>query len=192
MTQRKGDARQQAKGGVHVAFLRGLNVGGKNLLPMERLARMFEKLGCQAVRTYIQSGNVIFTASALLARRVPEAISKAIRAETGLEVPVIVRTADELAAIGRAHPFRTANADLKRLHVAFLAEAPAVARIAMLDPNRSPADEFEVRGREIYLHLRNGVARTRLTNAYFDSKLDTVSTLRGVATVDKLVELCRG
>ena len=181
MTQRKGDARQQAKGGVHVAFLRGLNVGGKNLLPMERLARMFDP-----------PAEVIGLAPAALARRVPAAIAAAIRAETGLEVPVIVRTADELAAIGRAHPFRTANADLKRLHVAFLAEAPAVARIAMLDPNRSPPDEFEVRGREIYLHLRNGVARTRLTNAYFDSKLDTVSTLRGVATVDKLVELCRG
>jgi uncharacterized protein (DUF1697 family) len=177
---------------LHVALLRGINVGGKNLLPMARLARRFEAIGCQAVRTYIQSGNVIFAASAALARRVPETISQAIRAEAGLEVPVIVRTAHELAEVARAHPFRKANVEPKTLHIAFLADTPTAAQLAALDPDRSPPDEFVVRGREIYLHLPNGVARTRLTNAYFDSKLDTVSTLRGVATVDKLVELCRG
>jgi uncharacterized protein (DUF1697 family) len=176
--------------GMHVALLRGLNVGGKNLLPMERLARMFEALGCRAVRTYIQSGNVLFAAGAALARRVPAAVRAAIRAEVGLEVPVIVRTADELAAVARGNPFLDAGADPKTLHVAFLAEAPAPARVAALDPRRSPPDEFVVRGREIYLRLPNGVGRTRLTNAYFDSQLDTVSTLRNVNTVQKLVELC--
>ena len=63
---------------THVALLRGINVGGKNPLPMELLAGLFESIGCQAVRTYIQSGNVLFEATEALARRVPKAIRQAI------------------------------------------------------------------------------------------------------------------
>jgi len=183
---------RKSRGGerfTHVALLRGINVGGKNLLPMAKLARMFEAIGCLAVRTYIQSGNVLFEASEALARQVPREIGRAILVDAGLEVPVIVRTADELAAVLRANPFRPGGADPKRLHVAFLADEPAAARVAALDPGRSPPDEFVVRGREIHLHLPNGAARTRLTNAYFDGKLGTVSTLRNLSTVAKLLEL---
>jgi uncharacterized protein (DUF1697 family) len=75
------------------------------------------------------------------------------------------------------------------LHVAFLAATPGPSKIAALDPNRSPPDEFAVHGREIYLRLPNGVARTKLTNAHFDSKLGTTSTLRNWRTVVKLVDL---
>jgi uncharacterized protein (DUF1697 family) len=158
---------------------------------MEKLTRMFEAIGCQAVRTYIQSGNVLFTASEALARRVPQEIGRAILEQTGLEVPIIVRTSEELVAVLRANPFRKRAADPKTLHVAFLADEPSAAQIAALDPQRSPPDEFVVRGREIHLHFPNGVARTRLTNAYFDSKLGTVSTLRNIGTVASVLALCR-
>jgi uncharacterized protein (DUF1697 family) len=119
---------------------------------------------------------------------VPTLIAKAITAEAGLDVPVLVRSADELAAVARANPF---HADPKTLHVAFLSTKPTAAQVAALDLRRSPPDEFVVRGREIYLRLPSGVARTRLTNAYFDAKLETVSTLRGMATIEKLLALCR-
>jgi uncharacterized protein (DUF1697 family) len=175
----------------YVAFLRGINVGGKNLLPMQRLARIFEALGCRDVRTYIQSGNVMFAASATLPPRVPRLIEQAILAEAGLDVPVLVRSAKELATVARTNPFQGPPADPKSLHVAFLARIPTAAQVATLDPQRSPPDEFVVAGREIYLRLPFGVARTRLTNAYFDSKLGTVSTLRGIGTIEKLLELCR-
>jgi uncharacterized protein (DUF1697 family) len=175
--------------GVYVAFLRGINVGGKNLLSMDKLARMFGAAGCKAVRTYIQSGNVLYEASPALARRIPETISRAILAETKLTVPVVVRTAAELAPIVHDNPFLKTKAERKALHVAFLAEEPSRAQVAGLDAQRSPPDEFIVRGREIYLHLPSGVARTRLTNAYFDSKLGTVSTLRNLNTLEKLLTL---
>jgi uncharacterized protein (DUF1697 family) len=175
--------------GVHVAFLRGINVGGKNRLPMDKLARMFATAGCQAVRTYIQSGNVVFSASPELARRVPEAVSQAILVQTRLRVPVVVRTADELARAVRDNPFLATQAERKALHVAFLADEPSAAQVAKLDVKRSPPDAFIVRGRELYLHLPNGVARTRLTNAYLDSTLDTVSTLRNLNTLEALLEL---
>jgi uncharacterized protein (DUF1697 family) len=183
------EAASRGKPSVHIALLRGINVGGKNLLSMERLADLFAAIGCRHVRTYIQSGNVIFEASPALARRVPRAVSDAIAAATQLEVPVLVRTAAELKAVVRGHPFWKPNLDAKTLHVAFLADAPPAERVAALDHRRSPPDDFVVRGREIYLRFPNGVARSRLTNAYFDGKLATVSTLRGLGTVEKLVAL---
>ncbi len=175
---------------VFVALLRGINVGGKNSLPMQDLVAMFEAIGCKSVRTYIQSGNVVFAASDALARRVPDALARKILEETGLRIPVVTRSAAELGTNLRRNPYLGTRADPARLHVAFLADEPSSAQIKALDPKRSPPDEFIVRGRDIYLHLPNGVGKTKLTNAYLDSKLGTVSTLRNLATVQKLVALC--
>ena len=74
----------------------------------------------------------------------------------------------------------------------FLADLPAASKIETLDPQRSPGDEYIVRGREIYLRLPNGVAGSKLTNAYFDSKLATTSTSRNWRTVTKLLEMMKG
>ena len=140
----------------HVVLLRGVNVGGKNRMPMAELTARLTELGCADVRTYIQSGNAVVGAGAALAKRLPTAVAAAIAARLGLTVPVIVRTAVELAAAARANPFLARGADPKTLHVGFLAHAPSAAAIAALDPARSPPDAFEVRGRELYLCLPNG------------------------------------
>ncbi len=174
---------------IHVALLRGINVGGKNRLSMKDLAAMFEDAGCRSVTTYIQSGNVIFQATPPLARRIPSLVQDAIADRFDFDAPVLTRTAEELVKTVRANPFLKAGADVERLHVAFLADRPAAANVKALDPDRSPPDAFAVRGREIYLHLPNGAGRTKLTNAYFDTKLETVSTLRNWRTVLKLLEL---
>ncbi|MEM6797077.1 MAG: hypothetical protein AAF725_24095, partial [Acidobacteriota bacterium] len=79
----------------------------------------------------------------------------------------------------------------KALHVGFLAASPAPERIASLDLDRSPPDAFSVVGREIYLHTPGGLARTKLTNAYFDSSLATVTTVRNWRTVHKLLAMTR-
>ena len=174
---------------VHAALLRGINVGGKNMLPMKDLAAMFTNAGCASVSTYIQSGNVVFEASPALARRIPALIERAISDRFGYQVPVLTRTGAALRGIVRGNPFLEAGADIGTLHVAILADAPAAAKVKALDPDRSPPDEFAVRGREIYLQCPNGFARTRLTNAYFDSKLGTISTVRNWKTVEALLEL---
>ncbi|MDB4968372.1 MAG: hypothetical protein JWN44_4061 [Myxococcales bacterium] len=172
-----------------VALLRGINVGGKNKLPMKELAAIFGEAGCSAVRTYIASGNVLFGASADLAARLPAVVAKKIAARFELEVPVVVRGSDELAALVRDNPFLAAGADPATLAVMFLADKPTAQKLATLDAGRSVPDEYIVRGRDIYLRLRNGFAETKLTNAYFDSKLATVSTARNWRTVLKLNEL---
>ncbi len=173
----------------HVALLRGINVGGKNRLPMPELAALFEGAGCTAVRTFIQSGNVLFAAPAALARRLPDEIASRIEKRHGLRVPVILRSAAALRQVAASNPFLGAGAEPKRLHVAFLSAAPDRESVARLDPARSPPDAFAVKGSEVYLSLPNGVGRTRLTNDYFDRMLSATSTLRNWNTVLELVAL---
>lgn len=174
--------------GSHLALLRGINVGGKNPLPMKDLVRLFDAAGCANVRTYIQSGNVIFEAPTG-APNVAQIISASIEKRFGYRIPVISRTLPQLRKAIGANPFLKAAADQKALHVYFLADAPKASAIAGLDAARSAPDAFQVSGQEIYLHLPNGMARTKLTNAYFDSKLSTICTARNWATVLKLAEM---
>jgi uncharacterized protein (DUF1697 family) len=171
----------------YLALLRGINVGGKNLLPMPSLAAIFTAIGCAAVQTYIQSGNILFTATPACALRVAELVPQAVSERFGFRPVILLRTAVEIAQVAASNPFLpTADSPSDPLHVAFLADAPTLAQIQSLDPHRSPGDSFQVRGREIYLHLPQGVGKSKLTNAYFDSKLATTSTLRNWRTVLKL------
>lgn len=170
-----------------IALLRGINVGGKNLVPMAGLAACFECEGCTGVRTYNQSGNVIFTAPARGEGTLANAISQRIFSEWKVKAPVIIRSAEEWKRIVAACPF--AVDDPKQVHVMFLAEAPSAALVKALDSERSPGDTFVVKGAEIYLHLPRGVSQSRLTNAYFDAALKTVSTSRNWTTVTKLAAL---
>jgi uncharacterized protein (DUF1697 family) len=174
---------------MHIALLRGINVGGKHLLPMKDLTEIFVKAGCSDVVTYIQSGNVILSAPKSILKKLPEVVADRIAQRLGFEAPVILRSSEQLAKTIKENPFLLAGEPEKTLHVMFLADLPDPGAVASLDTNRSPGDRFHVLERDIYLHLPNGVARTKLSNAYFDSKLRTSSTGRNWATVLKLLEL---
>ena len=174
---------------IHVALLRGINVGGRNILPMKDLAAMFDDAGCGEVRTYIQSGNVVFSAKPTLVQRLPGLITQAISDGFDLNIPIVMRTATELEKTARNNPYLKDGVDTKPLYVAFLTDRPTKAALKTLDPDRSPPDEFVVRGSEIYLNLINGAARTKLSTQYFDSRLKMTSTVRNWRTVLKLVEM---
>lgn len=178
--------------GVYLALLRGINVGGKNKLPMKELVPLFEEAGCNDVRTYIQSGNVIFSAKKTVAQQIPTLVSDSVQSHFELNVPVVIRDAAAFQSIINDNPFLKAGVDIAQLHVSFLANKPTAKKIAQLDPHRSSPDEFVVTGKEIYLRCPNGVARTKLTNAYFDTKLETTSTMRNWKTVVKLDEMMGG
>jgi uncharacterized protein (DUF1697 family) len=173
----------------YVALLRGINVGGKNKLPMKDLSAMFVAAGCTDVQTYIQSGNVVFKAPASLAAKISGLIASQIAERFGYKTPVVLRTTEQIDEILRNNPFFEVGATEDTLHVLFLADLPNPQAISLLDPDRSPGDTYVVRGRDIYLRLPNGVADSKLTNAYFDSKLATVSTGRNWRTIGKLLEL---
>jgi len=174
---------------TYVALLRGINVGGKHMLPMKELAAIFVEAGCANVRTYIGSGNVIFSAPARLLKVLPELITERIAERFGYRVPVIVRTSEQMAQAIRDNPFLQAGESAKMLYVYFLAHPPNAIAVGNLDADRSPPDAFRVCNQEIYLHLPNGGARSKLTNAYFDAQLSTTCTARNWATVLKIFEM---
>ena len=174
---------------THVALLRGINVGGRNKITMARLVGLFEDAGCERIRTYIQSGNVVFEAPVARTRQISAGVSKAMAATLGLDVRIVTRTATDLERIVSANPFVAPGTDLGLLHVGFLADRPTAARRATLDPKRSPPDKCTLHESELYLRCPNGMARTTLTNAYFDATLQTVTTIRNWRTTLKLLEL---
>jgi uncharacterized protein (DUF1697 family) len=170
-----------------VALLRGVNVGGARKLPMKELAAALEDLGLEDVVTYIQSGNVVFRAPAGKTKLVTQ-LERAIEQRFGLDVTVMLRTPAELENLIAANPF---GGDEAKVHIAFLDRRPAQAAIAKLDPDRSPPDEFAVRGSEVYLHFPNGYGKTKLGADYLERVLGVRATARNWRTTAKLLELAR-
>lgn len=150
---------------------------------------MFEELGHEDVRTYLQSGNVVFEGRSSTSKKIAAEIEAAISKSFDLTVSVIVRTRRELERVAAGNPFQTKGVRPTSLHVMFLAESASAKAIKMLDPDRSPPDEFEVRGREIYLRFPKGSGRSKLTIDYFEKKLGTRATARNWNTVVKVLEL---
>jgi uncharacterized protein (DUF1697 family) len=176
----------------YVALLRGINVGGKNKLPMSAARDLFQAADCTDVETYIQSGNVVFSASAAAMERVPSRFTAAVERTFGFRVPMVIRSSTQLRKVAAGNPFAKTRCDPASLYVMFLLDKPARALIDQLDPRRSPGDDMHVAGSEIYLQLRTGAAKTKLTNAYFDSTLATVSTSRNWRTVLALCQMTAG
>jgi len=152
---------------------------------MRDLVDVVRVSGGQEPRTYIQSGNVVCRVSPEGLAALRSSVAAELERRFGLVSPVVGRSMDEWSAVLAAPPFH----DLEHLHVAFLADRPDPARVARLDPDRSPGDRFVVRGGEIFLHLPNGVARTRITNDWLDRTLGTVATIRNWRTVSALGDL---
>jgi uncharacterized protein (DUF1697 family) len=185
-------AKKSSDRDTFVLLLRGVNVGGKNKLPMALLSELLCKHGCVEVRTYIQSGNAVFTASRKMADGLCTALPARIEKALGFAPPLVIRSLAEMSKIAASNPFPVPTGEGRdSLHVLFLSTRPTKAQIAALDANRSPGDRFAVVGSEIYLYLTQSSADTKLTNAYFDSKLATMGTGRNWRTVITLHQMMR-
>lgn len=171
---------------TNIALLRGVNVGGHNKVPMSALRELIESLGHTDVSTYIQSGNVVFTSTKTAT---PASLERAIDKEFGVDTTVMLRTRAQMKRILNANPF--ADEDLKTVHVGFMASKPTAAAVRGLDADQFAPDEFVIKGTELYLHLPNGMGRTKLP-AYLDRKLKVPTTVRNWNTVCKLLELAGG
>lgn len=175
----------------YVAFLRGINVGGHNKIKMEALREMFERLGYENVRTYINSGNVIFEAGTTKDDKLAAEIEQAIRSEFSLNIKVMVRTMSEIEEIIKNNPFDGQFASDKDLHVLFLAEELPEEKKNLLLSNNNEFETYAVRGREAFCLLRGGgsVVDSLLGKKYIDNKLKTPATARNWRTVNKIIEL---
>ena len=173
---------------TYVALLRGINLGAHNKVAMADLRDLFDGLGAKDVATYVQSGNVVFT-STDGAAKLAGAIERKIQRDLGLSVPVLVLPRAQLTKVLNGNPFTKGKKEPATLHVTFLAEKPARAKVGKLDPALGKPDEFRVVGQTIYLHCPNGYGRTKLTNNYFEKQLGVAATTRNWKTVTKLAEL---
>ena len=170
-------------------MLRGVNVGGKGQVPMARLRAVFESLGHTDVATYIQSGNVVFTSAETITSAAP--IEARLAQDFGLKTAVLLRAPAEMDAVIEQNPYPDAEAGPSTLHVTFLAEPPARTALAGVDAPSFAPEEFTVRRREVYLHLPNGIGRSRLATL-LARKLGSEATTRNWNTVKKLAAMSRG
>ncbi len=173
------------------ALLRGINVGGHKPVPMAALREAFAALGCEAVRTYIQSGNVVFRIADGEQQGIAATAERELSRVFGMDIAVVVRTGAELGEIVANQPFGGQNVDEARLGVVFLSDAPSAERAARLDPARSPPDQFVLAAREVFLHCPNGFGRSKLTVDWFERQLGVQAMTRNWRTVLTLAEWTR-
>lgn len=172
----------------YIALFRGINVGGNNKLPMKELVAVLEELGLKGIRTYIQSGNVIFLSQKDGAQKLAAAITAAIAKSHGLAPKVLLRDAEQLRSAIKANPFPDAEADGKTLHFNFLECMPPAPDIPRMEELRSATERFQLKGDVLYLHAPDGIGRSRLV-ANLERLLGVAMTGRNWNTVRKLMDM---
>lgn len=170
---------------TYVAFLRGINVGGHKKILMADLTSLFESIGFSAVRTYIQSGNVIFSTDKDM--DLAQRIHASIKEKYDWEVPVFVRTSSELKAILAKCPF--SEQKKVKSYFTLLSEAPDPVMVEELHQIRDPNEEFVITPSCIYFYSRIGYGRTKYNTTFFERKLKVKTTARNYKTMQKLSEL---
>jgi uncharacterized protein (DUF1697 family) len=171
-----------------VAFLRGINVGATKRMTMAELREVFLGLGHSDVKTLLQSGNVVFTASGK-ASALEAQLHEGILARFGFDVAVVVRTASELRAIVAKNPLPEAAQDGAKLLVAFLSARLKASTVAGLDPAAFAPERFVIAGREIYLSCPNGVQESKLFALLNGRRFEVAATARNWNTVTKVLAL---
>ena len=175
---------------LHLALLRGINVGGQKKVPMKELKTLLEEAGFERVQTYLQSGNVLFahteTNSTLLAQQIEHLLFN----HFGFSVSVIVKTPVELQAIVDQQPFNNLTSfPPDQPYVTFLNQAPTDENLQKANTFNFAPDEFMVLGTEVYLSCPNGYGQTKVTNNWLESKLKVTATTRNWKTVNELLKL---
>lgn len=180
---------------IYIALLRGINVGGKNIIKMAELKRAFEEIGLCEVKTYIQSGNVLFKSNEeeeLLRKK----IEMKIEENFGFSMIVVLRTIVDLEQIILNCPFSEAEileaesaSKVESLYVSLLTYTPSQESIELLKAYRSECDNYKVLGREVYLLFHHSISKSKLANNL--KKLDVPSTVRNWKTINKLTELSK-
>jgi len=174
---------------AYICFLRGVNVGGNKMVKMAELKALFDSLRLRDAKTYLQSGNVVFrsdeTDRAVLTRRIEDGIRK----KSGLEVKIILRTADELRKVIASNPLRPEDRNPSALLVAFLGGPIENKAKALLTSLRAPSEELHFGKQELYLYFPTGITTSKLANALTEKKVGVNVTARNWNTVNALLKM---
>jgi uncharacterized protein (DUF1697 family) len=177
---------------VYIAMLRGINVTGYKIIKMEALRASFAALGFSNVKSYVQSGNVIFEAPSDSAASLPKKIEEKILRDFGHSVPVFLRTPKEMAETVKRNPFlKTPAIDVSRLYVTFLAETAPKTAAGLLQPLAAGSEQIRVIGREIYLYCPLGYGQSKISNTAIEKKLSIGATTRNWKTTQTLLAMAQ-
>jgi len=177
---------------TYVAMLRGINVSGQKIIKMEALRASMASLGFADVKTYVQSGNIIFKTAKASTTVLVKKIAGKILADFGHTVSVLVRTPQELADTLKHNALLAEpGVDEARLYVTFLAEAAPENAEMLLKPLATASEKFCIRGREIYLHCPAGYGNSKFSNNAIEKKLSAQATTRNWRTTIALCELAQ-
>ncbi len=171
-----------------IALFRGINVGGNNILPMAKLKSDLESLKLKNVRTYIQSGNVVFESTTKSASSLSKKIARRIEEQHGFRPHLLVLNRDDLLTAIKSNPFPTAVSDPKTLHFFFLAEPAVDPNTKALDNAKSATERLPTDATVFYLHAPDGIGRSKLA-ANAEKYLGVVTTARNYRTVDSLLSM---
>ncbi len=176
-----------------IALLRGINVGGNHKLPMAALREQFAAVGASQVRTYIQSGNVVFEAPMRRGPALCRETAEALEATFGFPTPIVVRTAKAWAALKAENPFADeAAANPKSVHAMLLDRAPSPKARAAFTPDCRFGERVHLAKDALYVHFPKGTARSKVTTRTVDAALQRLSTSRNWGTVETLASLMAG
>lgn len=167
----------------YIVLLRGINVSGKNKLPMQDLRELLSELRYENVQTYIQSGNIILDSEKEKSVLEKE-IKAGIKSKFGYDVPVIARTVKGIEIAIQGNPYPVDNE--KVVAVIFLSD---VTTKTDLEINRAEEDQFTILKDVVYIYCPNGFGRSKLTINVFEKKLEVSATSRNWRTTKKLLEL---
>jgi uncharacterized protein (DUF1697 family) len=179
--------------GGYIALLRGINVGGKNMLPMPALREMFAALGFPNAKTWLQSGNIVFEAPPRNAGELERLLEAETFARLEVQPDYFVRTAKEWGRVVADNPFpREAEADPSHLVVMALKGAPSATQVSALRAAIKGRETVAVSGRHAYLFYPDGIGDSKLTPRVIEDKLGTRGTARNWNTARKLLALAQG
>jgi uncharacterized protein (DUF1697 family) len=177
---------------TYIALLRGINVGGKNMIPMAVLKKHFEQHGFSSVSTYQQSGNVVFQSDYANEKEIEYFLKKSINEAYSLQIEVIVKYASVLSEIILHNPFENQiKLEGDKTGVAFLSEVPSAESILKIQQFDCQTDEYFFFHDYFYIYCPNGFGRARLTNAVLESKLKLKSTIRNWKTIHALAKISK-
>lgn len=172
--------------GIFIAFFRGINVGGKNILLMKDLTGIMEDLGYKNIKTYIQSGNAIFLTKNSTKDKIAEEMGVSILTHHGFKPKILLITENELREAIKNNPFSTDNG--KMLHFFFLDAAPANPDLERLAALKSASEEYKLLNNTFYLYAPDGIGRSKLA-AKAEQYLGVPATARNWNTVGKIFEM---
>lgn len=173
----------------YVALLRGVNVGGNTKVNMAELRASCERLGFENVKTYINSGNVIFDAVDVRADKLALMVHDVIVEDFDLNVSVMVRSVDELQRVIANNPFDGQFENHKDMHVFFLTDKLPDDKVELLLAQNSDEQLIAVDGRTVYCLLRISVVDSTLGKGFLDRKLKVPATARNWRTVKTLADM---